>query len=94
MCGNRWISSMVMKKLEPYYLRNVHLVPSANGRNNSEIWLPLLMGYGLVEAFVAANPCRWIIWLSIQAIELEEDSPSTSPNSNNCGPAVSRHNPY
>jgi hypothetical protein len=49
---------MVMKELEPYYIPNVHLVPPADGRNISEILLPLLMGYGLIEVFVAANPHR------------------------------------
>jgi choline dehydrogenase-like flavoprotein len=45
------------EKLEPYYLRNAHLVPPADGRNYSQDVIASAHGYGPVQvSAVAANP--------------------------------------
>jgi choline dehydrogenase-like flavoprotein len=43
-------------KLEPYYLRNAHLVPPPDGRNYSQDVIASAHGYGPVDVSVAAEP--------------------------------------
>jgi choline dehydrogenase-like flavoprotein len=44
------------KELEPYYLRNAHLVPLTDGRNYSQDVIASAHGYGPVDVSVAAEP--------------------------------------